>query len=512
MLGVIGPIDTAVVLLYFAVIVFMGVSLSPRQNSTEEYFLGRRTMHWLIVGISIQASLMSTISYLSVPGEQIKNGLMFHAAQLGVFPAILVINFLLLPYFMRMRITTVYELLEHRFDLKVRMVAVVIFMLLRTIWMGLVVYTASFALTQITGWDLAAVIVAVAIVGTIYTWLGGLRAVIWTDVVQWLVLFGGSLFCIGYVMAKTSTGLLDWWEAAMLVPYEPQPLFDLDPRVRITAFGVILQTFFAKVCLHGSDQVAVQRYLSTPSSGAAGRSFLAYVGCGLVFTVVMAVLGLALTSYSQYGLQGAGWEGASDPDKVFPWFIAHSLPVGVRGLVVAGLLSAAMSSIDSGINSLSAVVTVDFYQRFFGKKRGKQPALWVAKLVTLLAGLLAIVMAFVMQLIQGNLFEVMNKSTGGLPGTLGMIVLAGVLLPRCGPVLVLVGAAVSMICGWLITFSSEIFGQPWGISFMWIIPVGCVSGLLVTAILSLIFPAQERVIFRNVNPKNGIAPNQGISH
>ena len=101
MFGVIGPVDAAVILIYFAVIVFTGMSLSRRQTSTEEYFLGQRGMHWLIVGISIQASLMSTISYLSIPGEQIKNGLMFHAAQLGFFPAILVINFLLLPHFMR---------------------------------------------------------------------------------------------------------------------------------------------------------------------------------------------------------------------------------------------------------------------------------------------------------------------------------------------------------------------------------------------------------------------------
>ena len=212
----------------------------------------------------------------------------------------------------------------------------------------------------------------------------------------------------------------------------------------------------------------------------------------MVLSVVMAVLGLALTSYSQYGPQGVGWEGASHPDEVFPWFIAHSLPVGVRGLVVAGLLSAAMSSIDSGINSLSAVVTVDFHQRFRAAAGDRRPALWVAKLVTLLAGLLAILMAFGMQLIQGNLYEVMNKSTGGLPGTLGMIVLAGVLLPRCGPRSVLAGAAVSMVCGWLITFSSELFGQPWGISFMWIIPGGCVSGLLAAAILSWIFPDPGR--------------------
>ena len=153
MFAVIGPVDTTIVLVYFAVIILMGVFLSRKQVSTEEYFLGRRTMNWLIVGISIQASLMSTISYLSVPGEQIKNGLMCHAAFLGMFPAIGVINFLVLPYLLRMRITTIYELFERRFNLAVRMFGVVVFMMLRLIWIGAVVYFASFALAEITGWN-----------------------------------------------------------------------------------------------------------------------------------------------------------------------------------------------------------------------------------------------------------------------------------------------------------------------------------------------------------------------
>ena len=493
MFGHVGPIDSAVILTYFAILVGAGVFLSRKQNSTEEYFLGRRSMHWLVVGLSIQASVMSTISYLSIPGEQIKNGLMCHAAQFGMFPAIFVVNLILLPYFMRLRVTTIYELLELRFHLSVRMLGVIIFLLLRVIWMGLVVYTASFALAEITGWELWKIIVGVAVVGTIYTWLGGMRAVVFTDVVQWFILFGASLFCIGYIVVKTSTGPADWWQDAMAVSHERQPLFDLDPRVRITAFGVIIQTFFAKVCLHGSDQVAVQRYLSTPSSRAASKSFLAYVACGLVLTAVMGVFALALTSFSQWGLENhAAWRAPSEADRIFPWFIADRLPVGVRGLVVAGLLSAAMSSIDSGINSISAVVTVDFYQRFVSKTETHRPILWVAKSVTLAAGGLSIIMAFVMQAIPGNLYEVMNKSTGGLPGTLGMIVLAAVLLPRCGTGPVLVGAAVSMVCGWLITYSDVFFGEQWGISFMWIIPAGCVSGFLVAALLSMIFPAPKK--------------------
>lgn len=482
-------IDTLVIFIYAAVVLGMGIVLSRKQTSTEEYFVGSRRMNWLIVGISIQATLLSTISYLSVPGEQIKNGFGYLGAWFGVFPAILVINFLLMPYFMRMRITTIYELLERRFDLRVRMLGVVIFLLLRVIWMGLIVFTASFALETITGWPFYSIIIGVGVVGTIYTWAGGMRAVIWTDVLQWVVLFGGGIFCILYVMHTTSTGPVDWWQAAAQVPHRSQPLFSLNPFVRITVFGMCVTQFFSKICVHGSDQVAVQRYLSTPNSRAAGGAFLSYVGCGLAVTAMMAVLALALTSISQYGADGAAWAGPAEADKIFPWFIAHKLPAGIRGLVVVGLLAAAMSSIDSGVNSVSAVVTVDIYNRFFAKG-GVQLSLWFAKLVTLLTGAVAIGMAFLMILIPGNLFEVMNRSTGGLPGTLGMLVLATVLLPRCNARSVLIGAAVSMVCGWLITYSAQIFGPAYGISFMWIIPGSCVSGLLVAWFLSSLFPVR----------------------
>ena len=486
-IAAIGGIDTLVVFIYGAVVLGMGIWLSRKQTSTEEYFVGGRKMHWLIVGISIQATLMSTISYLSVPGEQINNGFGYLGSWLGILPAILVVNLLLMPYFMRIRMTTIYEMLERRFDISVRMFGVAVFLLLRVIWMGLVVFTASFALETITGWPFYVIIIAVGLVGTVYTWVGGMRAVIWTDVVQWVILFGGGIFCILYVMYTTSTGPADWWQAAAQVPHKSQPLFSLDPRVRITIFGMIVTQFFSKICVHGSDQVAVQRYLSTPNSRSAGGAFLSYVGCGLAVTAMMAVLGLALTSVSHYAANGANWAGPADADRIFPWFIANNLPAGIRGLVIAGLLAAAMSSIDSGVNSISAVVTIDIYNRFFAKTR-TQLSLSVAKLTTLLAGAVAVGMAFLMTLIPGNLFEVMNRSTGGLPGTLGMIVFAAILLPRCGTKVVLIGAGVSMVCGWLITYSAQIFGPDYGISFMWITPVACVSGLLVAWVLSSVFP------------------------
>ena len=479
MIFAIGNLDAIVVLLYFAAVLGIGVVLSRKQASTEEYFLGNRKMNWLIVGISIQATLLSTISYLSVPGEQIKNGMGYLAAWLGVIPSILVVNYLLLPVLLRLRITTIYEYLERRFDLRVRMLAVTMFLLVRLALMGLVIYTASYALEIITGWPFYAIIIGVGIIGTLYTWMGGMRAVIWTDVIQWAVLFGGGIFCVLYVAVNTSSGPLDWWREIAQAHHTRAPLFSLDPRVRITILGIIISLFFSKICVHGADQVAIQRYLATPSAAAARRSYLSYIVSSLAVTGMMVLVGLALSHVSQFDSGMTDWSGPRDADQIFPWFIAHQLPPGVRGLVIAGLLAAAMSSIDSGINSIAAVVTVDIYQRFFAHKDHSQPAVWFAKLVTLIAGVVTIGVAFLMGLIPGNLYEVMNKSTGALTATLGVIVLPAILLPRCGSTSVIAGAAVSLICGWLITFSKEIFGMETGISFMWIAPGGCTAGLLV---------------------------------
>src|SRR5688500_4375552 len=184
-------------------------------------------MPWIAVGLSIMATLMSTISYLGMPGEMIKNGVTLAFAYLAIPLNMLVIFWLWVPFFMRLRMTSAYEYLENRFDYRARLLGGLLFLCLRMGWMSMVMYTASMALEQVLGinallseataWELNWMIALVGIAATLYTCLGGIRAVIWTDVLQSLMLFGGAAITLLYVMWHTQSGPLDWWDKVSLL-------------------------------------------------------------------------------------------------------------------------------------------------------------------------------------------------------------------------------------------------------------------------------------------------------
>ena len=186
----------------------MGYYFSLKQEDTDEYFVGSRRMPWFAVGLSILATLWSTISFLAVPGEMIKNGLGILAGLVGSLPAFLIVGYIFVPYFMSRRLTTAYEYLEQRFDLPTRILGSCMFMMARLGWMGIVTLTASQALAKIAGLDDHVGLVAIMIgaIAVVYTTLGGLRAVIWTDVVQFIILFAAAVFTVVYVAWDTATG------------------------------------------------------------------------------------------------------------------------------------------------------------------------------------------------------------------------------------------------------------------------------------------------------------------
>ena len=290
-------IDHAVVVVYLAGLLLLGYFFSRRLKTKEEYFLAGRRMPWFAVGLSIMATLMSTITYLSTPGEMIKHG-MGASAMLLSYPLVLVVvGYLVIPYFMRLNVTSAYEYLEQQFDLAVRLFAASLFVLVRLAWMGVIVYTAAGPLATISGFPFLIVVLGVTVVGIAYTVLGGLRAVIWTDVLQFIILFVGAVMVIVYVAWDTGTGFETWWADIMTADTEPQPVFSFDPRVRLTVVGMICWTLFWWICTASSDQVVVQRYLSTGSTQAARRSFACNVVANVVTTLLLCVCGIALYSY-----------------------------------------------------------------------------------------------------------------------------------------------------------------------------------------------------------------------
>jgi len=212
--GGLTPLDYAAIVLYMLGTFGIALWFGRKQKTTDDFFVGGRHMPWFAVGLSILATLFSTLSYLGAPGEMIRNGIGLFIGQLAIPFSMLVVFFLWVPFFMRLRVTSAYEYLERRFSYTVRLMGAVLFILLRLGWMSMVVFAASMALDRVKGDDMAILpgpdlywwICGVGVFAAIYTAVGGIQAMIWTDVVQCLLLLTGVLMAIGYVAVVDGTG------------------------------------------------------------------------------------------------------------------------------------------------------------------------------------------------------------------------------------------------------------------------------------------------------------------
>jgi len=490
-----------------------GLYFSRQQTKSEDYFVGGRKMPWLAVGLSIMASLLSTLSYLASPGEMIKNGPAMAIGWLVVPFVFLVVSFLWLPFLMRLKLTSVYEYLDRRFGPRAGKLASCLFVfVLRLFWMGLIVMTASEAVADITyesitgfvgsglsreSWTLA-VLFSVGILATVYTVLGGIKAVIWTDVVQTIILILGALLTLIIIASDTGTGPTDWWATITSDEgggHAMPPLWSWDLGERNVIGFALLNSVFWYCCTFLGDQVAMQRYFSTESLSAAIKSNIVNFSCDLIVMVLLAGCGMALLSYylqdpakvdplrvhipvienvdaferlpdAQKKLElkkaRAAWKNRSSKDvlshenvadKVFPHFIGNGLPVGLSGLVVAALFAVAMSSLDSGINSVSTVLTVDFFRKRRPNMSDAEE-LRLARKLSIGIGfgctLLAVGLMFLPD--HFNIIDVSSRTFNCALGPLAAMFLVGMFLPHVGETAVIVatlaGTALALIISW----------------------------------------------------------------
>jgi len=483
--------DWVVVGVYFAGIVGMGTYFARRQRSTKEYFLGSRSMSSWVVGLSIIATLLSTISYLANPGEMIQNGPGLFLRVLSIPIAYVIVAYWVIPFFMRLPITSAYEYLEARFGSETRTLGATLFVMVRVLWMSVVVYTASGAMARMTGAPLWLVVLCVGIFTTFYAALGGIRAVIWTDVIQFLILLGGAVFAVVYVVGYM--GLGNCISVAIENSKPLAPLWKWDATYRLTILGVIMHYVSWVVCTYSSDQVVIQRYLSTRDAQTARRSYLIACIGNFFLAVILAAVGFALLAFyvTRPGLLSGEMSGQlfTKADDVFPYFIAHQLPVGVTGLITAALFAAAMSSLDSGVNSVSTVITVDFFQRWSKTKRSDATSLRFAKVLGLGLGLTATFLALFVGNIEGNILVVTNKSTSCVVGPLFGLFALGMFTRRANQFGAIAGPTVGFVVGLVMTFSGQWFGEAYDISFMWLIISPVIVTLVAGYLLSFIQPA-----------------------
>ena len=363
--GGLAPIDWIIVALYALGTILLGSYYSRRQTSLEEYFTGGGKMNPTLIGVSLMATSLSSIGYLSIPGEAIAKGPVGLANMLAH-------PFIFVPFFMRTRVISAYELLEERLGLGIRILGAVLFLLFRLVWMSLLVFLAAQALAIMMGLDESWVPWITLITGLIavtYTSLGGLRAVVITDGLQTLFMLTGALLVIGLVTYRM--GGIGWFPTTWQPHWDQQPLFSFDPSVRLSILGTIFSTFILTCCGLAGDQTKIQRLMATTDARAARLAYATnqIVGIGVVLTLWLVGFALLGLVQDNPDLLPAGVDTDANGDKVFPYFISYLLPPGISGLVVAALLAAAMSSIDSGVNSITAVIDRDFLHRF-----GKLPS------------------------------------------------------------------------------------------------------------------------------------------
>lgn len=525
MLAALTHVDHAVILLYLAGMIALGVHLARRKRTAEEYFLGGRSMPWFAVGVSVIASLLSSLTYLSEPGEVWKSGVTHIFGKMLAIPLEMVIVWVFcIPFMTGFRFTSAYEYLEHRFGSAARRLGVVLFILMVILWMGFVVLASAKALAEVSGVPLALVILTIGLVSTVYTMLGGLRAVIWTDVIQVSILVGGGLFTIGYIAVTTSSWLPDWYATtkdflARQGGHQAMAVYSFDPTVRATVVTVAINMAVWHICTHLANQMTVQRYFSTRDTRAARRSFVTGSLIGVGLNLMLMVVGLAVLHFymgQELSIDG-GLTSDEQRDLIFPTFAVTRLPPGVGGAILAALLAAAMSTIDSGVNAIATVLAVESRRRHqdpgavsnhgpdsAGDVRpvagDQRHSVRLAMTITVVTGLFITVAAYGLNFLPAKwgIVGSMPRTFNAITAPLGGLFFVGMFLPRVRQWAAVTGCccglATSLLLGyfeqlqWLLHCLGLAQTSYSAVSFTWIMP----SALLVTVVSAWLLSGLDR--------------------
>jgi SSS family transporter len=351
------PLDIAVIVVYFAAVMVAGLLLAGRQRDAADYFLGRRGLPWWAIMLSIVATETSALTVISVPGIAARGDLTFLQLSFGYLVGRLGVAALLLPGYFEGTQETAYQRLERRFGPAARRVASGAFLVTRALGDGVRVFATAIPLAIITSWSIPAGILAVGIVTVFYTWVGGLRAVVWVDVVQLVFYLLGGIATIIVALQLADGGLAQAWAAGKLAVIDPSFSF----KTTYTLWGGLVGGALLSAASHGTDHLIVQRLLAARSLPDARK---ALVGSGVL---VIAQFALFLLVGTTLWMAGADRPDFASSDLIYPTFVVEHLPAGLAGLVVAAILAAAMSTVASSLNSLASASTHDFYAALTGR-------------------------------------------------------------------------------------------------------------------------------------------------
>lgn len=480
------PVNAAVIILYFAGMALLGFYFMRRNKSSDDYFRGGGRLPWWAVSISIYATMFSSITFISVPAISYASDIRYFVIAIGILVLAPVTVRYYLPFFRKLNLTSAYEYLEVRFNLGCRLFAsgaFTLFMITRT---AIVTYLPSIAIAAVIDIDVNVAIVAVTVITILYCALGGIEAVIWSDVIQSFIMIGGTFLIVGLLIAGTDGGLAGFIEIGRHAG--KFRLLDFAFNLKEPVFWVVLISgLVANLSSYTSDQCVVQRYMTTKDEKGAAKSILfngvlSYVNCGIFF-----LIGTALFTYYHSHPELLDVTMPKN-DSVFPIYIASGMPIGISGLILAAVAAATMSTLSSNLNSSATAVTTDFYARLF-KRVSERRKMRCGQIVTVLSGVLGGGFALVLANMQiYSMYDQFQRFLGVLTGGLACLFFMGIFMRRVNGT----GAIIGLVANYVVCIGLDQSDLPWKPHLLLFGAIGMVTCLVAASVASLFFPNDKK--------------------
>jgi SSS family transporter len=456
-------VDWIVCAAYLGIILGLAFKSSKGQRTNLDYFLGARRMNWWVVGISMFATSFSSISFLGLPQRGAYQDFSFYLTILFI-PLVItpILWWIFIPVFVRLRVSSGYEYLGTRFGSPMKRIGSALYCLYAIGWMGTMLYALALTLQTVMGLSDAqyyAALVGIGAVATLYTVMGGLRAVIWTDVLQAVVLGGAIVLILVLAVDRINGGWTAFW--AIGAEHSKFQLFHLNSDLlavenftnKNSVFTAAAFGMFMYLPGYAVSQNMIQRYVCAGSL-SGGRKIvvlnaLINSGLGFLFLLVGTAIFVFYSQAGGSGLPAAGIDLANE-DQILPYFVTTQLPaIGLVGLILAGLFAAAMSTVDSGINGVTSTIVFDWLS-------GNELPVRLSRVLTSILGATVIAAALLVPFIGDTVIGIINAIAGTCLGILLGVYLLGMLVPRANLNGVLIGLSVGVVCLALVWQLTEI--------------------------------------------------------
>ncbi len=472
------------VIFYMVGLVYMGIYFSKREKGTDDYFLAGRRIPWWASGLSVLGTGLSALTYISLPALVYGTDWFPYPGYVGLILVPIVTIYFYLPFFRRLNVVSAFEYLEKRFNLPVRLYGSAQFIIFQLVRISIVMYLPAIVLSTITGINIYMCILSMGLLSTFYTVLGGIEAVVWTDVFQVIIFFGGIIAALIVIPFHIDGGVMEMFKTGL--GDDKFRILYLEWDITATTFWVVVVGGgFGTLIQYTADQSMIQRYLTTKTEKDAAKGLWLNVAMTIPTGLLFYCMGTAL--YVYYKSHPSTLNMGMQNDAILPLFISQRIPVGLAGFVIAAIFSAAMSSLDSGMNSMATAFVTDFYRRF-KPQATEHSCLNLARWITLIIGVFGTGVAILMvsfDIKSASLFftSMIGLFSSGLAGLFAL----GIFTRRSNGIGAFIGAITSAVVLYFIKFYTPI-------NFYMYAFIGFVICFIVGYIASLIIPDKEKTM------------------